>query len=343
MRKMLNVLYVTNPDAYLSRDGENVVVRVGEEEKFRVPSHNLEGIVCFGHRGASHSLLGMCAEKGICFTFLNEYGRFMARVEGPVSGNVLLRKQQYRLSDDLRQSARIASFFVTGKVANARTILSRALRDHPENVNMERLTKTIDEMTLILFKIQKSESLDEIRGLEGIAANMYFGSFNDMITAQKDSFYMNERTRRPPLDNLNSLLSFAYTLLVHETRSALESVGLDPAVGFLHRDRPGRPSLALDLMEELRPYLADRAILTLINRRQVTGDGFKKSEAGGIFMKDNVRKEVLTGWQSRKAEEITHPFLNEKIEIGLIPYTQALLLARFIRGDIESYPPFFCK
>ena len=343
MKRMLNVLYVVNPEAYLSRDGENIVVSVETEEKLRVPAHNLESIIYFGHRGASYALLGMCAEKGICFTFLNDYGKFLARVEGPVSGNVLLRKQQYKYSDDKKMSAKIASFFIIGKIANAKTVLSRALRDHPENINKEKLPKAIDGLKAMLFKVQNSDNLDEIRGFEGMAANIYFENFNDMITCQKESFYMNGRSRRPPLDNLNALLSFIYTLLVHDSRSALESVGLDPAVGFLHRDRPGRPSLALDLMEELRPYIADRLVATLINRQQVTGDGFTQREGCGIFMKETTRKDILSAWQKRKAEEIIHPFLNEKIEVGLIPYVQALLLARFIRGDIESYPPFFCK
>lgn len=343
MRKLLNVLYVTTADSYLGRDGENVVVRVGEEEKFRVPAHNLEGIVYFGHRGASHSLLGMCAEKGICFTFLNDHGRFLARVEGPVSGNVLLRKKQYRISDDKNESVKIARMFIIAKIANARAVLSRALRDHPENTNTEKLKKVMDDMSLMIFKTEKNNNLDELRGIEGMASHLYFSVFNELIVAQKDEFYFTERSRRPPKDNINALLSFVYTLLVHDCRSALETVGLDPAVGFLHRDRPGRPSLALDLMEELRPYIADRLVLSLINRQQVTSGSFTESEGGGIFMKDAARRTLLESWQKRKSEELTHPFLDEKLEAGLIAYSQALLLARYMRGDLDAYPPFFCK
>jgi CRISPR-associated protein Cas1 len=343
MRKLLNVLYVTTPEAYLTRDGENIVIKVEDEEKFRVPCHNLEGIVYFGHRGASYAVLGMCAEKGICFTFLNPHGRFIARVEGPVSGNVLLRKKQYRLSDDKAESAKIAKLFVMAKISNARAVLSRVIRDHPENTNVAKVKSAMDDMSLMIFKAEKNTDLEQIRGIEGMAAHLYFSVFNELIVAQKDGFYFHERSRRPPKDNINALLSFVYTLLVHECRSALETVGLDPAVGFLHRDRPGRPSLALDLMEELRPYIADRIVLSLINRQQVTPDSFTASEGGGIYMKDGARKALLETWQKRKAEEITHPFLDEKIEVGLIPYAQALLMARYMRGDIECYPPFFSK
>lgn len=343
MRKLLNVLYVTSPDAYLSRDGENVVVRVKEEEKFRVPAHNLEGIVYFGHSSLSHALLGMCAEKGICLSFLNEYGRFLARAEGPVSGNILLRKKQYRVSDDKAESAKIAKRFVLAKITNAKSILSRAIRDHAENNDSERLRKVITDLQYLITKVEINNDLEEIRGFEGISAQLYFSVFNELVVAQKEDFCFTERSRRPPKDKVNALLSFLYTLLVHDCRSALETVGLDPAAGFLHRDRPGRPSLALDLMEELRSYLADRVVLSLINRQQVSPESFTISETGGIILKDKARKTVLETWQKRKSEEIVHPFLDEKIEVGLIPYAQALLLARHLRGDLESYPPFFCK
>ncbi len=343
MRKLLNVLYVTTPEAYLSKDGENIVVKKDDQECFRIPAHNLEGIVYFGQKGISHAVLGMCAEKGICVSILTPNGNFLARVEGPVSGNVLLRKQQYRLSDDKIQSSKIARLFVIAKISNARNILGRAIRDHSDSVNKEKIKKVMDDMSLMIFKLEKNEDLEEIRGIEGMASYAYFSVFNEMIVAQKEDFYFKERSRRPPKDNINALLSFVYTLLVHECRSALETVGLDPAVGFLHRDRPGRPSLALDLMEELRTYIADRIVLSLINRQQITKNSFTASEGGGIYINDAARKSLLETWQKRKVEEITHPFLDEKIEIGLIPYTQALLLARFIRGDIDNYPPFFCK
>jgi CRISPR-associated protein Cas1 len=343
MRKLLNILYVTTPEAYLSRDGDNVVVKIEEEERFRVPAHNLEGIIYFGHRGASHSLIGMCAERGICMTFLTPNGKFLARVEGPVSGNVLLRKKQYKISEDKLESAKLARLFVMAKITNARTILSRVTRDHADNANVEKIKKIMNDMTTMIYKVERNNNLEEIRGIEGVASYLYFSVFNELIVAQKDDFYFKERTRRPPKDNINALLSFAYTLLVHECRSALETVGLDPAVGFLHRDRPGRPSLALDLMEELRAYVADRVVLSLINRQQITRESFEKSEGGEIRINDAAKKILLETWQKRKLEEITHPFLNEKIEIGLIPYCQSLLLARFMRGDIEIYPPFFCR
>ena len=267
----------------------------------------------------------------------------MARVEGPVSGNVLLRKKQYRISDDPAESAKIAKMFIIAKISNARTVLARVIRDHPENCDAERIKKVMDDMSLMIYKAEKNGNLEELRGIEGMASHLYFSAFNELIVAQKEGFCFTERSRRPPKDNINALLSFVYTLLVHECRSALETVGLDPAVGFLHRDRPGRPSLALDLMEELRPYMGDRTALSLINRQQLTPECFTASEGGGIYMSDSARKALLETWQKRKAEEITHPFLEEKIEVGLIPYTQALLLARYMRGDIESYPPFLCK
>ncbi len=343
MRKLLNVLYVTTPETYLSKDGENIVVKKDEQEYFRIPVHNLEGIVYFGQKGISHAVLGMCAERGICVSILTPNGNFLARVEGPVSGNVLLRKQQYRLSDDKIQSAKIARLFVMAKISNAKNVLGRAIRDHADCVNEEKIKKVINDMNLMIYKLEKNENLDEIRGLEGMASYAYFSVFNEMIVAQKEDFYFKERSRRPPKDKINALLSFVYTLLVHECRAALETVGLDPAVGFLHRDRPGRPSFALDLMEELRAYLADRIVLSLINRQQVTKDSFTVSEAEGIYINDTAKKILLETWQKRKTEEINHPFLDEKIEVGLIPYSQALLLARFIRGDIDDYPPFFCK
>ncbi len=343
MRKILNVLYVTSTDAYLSKDGENVVVRMNEEDKFRIPVHNLEGIVCFGYRGASPAILGMCAEKGVCFTFLNAQGRFLARVEGPVSGNVLLRKKQYKISDNENESSGMAKLFVMAKITNARAVLSRVIRDHPEKTDTEKIKKAMDEMTLMIYKVKRNEQLNEIRGIEGRASHLYFSLFNELIIAQKDEFYFTERSRRPPKDNINALLSFVYTLLVHDCRAALEAVGLDPAVGFLHRDRPGRPSLALDLMEELRPYIADRLVLSLINRQQITTASFKVSEGKGVRMKEGARRALLKTWQKRKSEVITHPFLDEKIEVGLIPYAQALLLARYMRGDLEKYPPFFCR
>lgn len=343
MRKLLNVLYVTTPEAYLHRDGENVVVRVGEDEQARVPIHILEGIVSFGYTGASPALMALCVERGVTLSFLTENGRFLARVEGPVSGNVLLRRQQYRLSDDRYASARLAATCVIGKVSNCRTVLQRALRDHQRRVNNVQLSSATDRMANQLKRLQNDNELDTVRGIEGEAAQLYFSCFSNLVLEEKEDFSINGRSRRPPRDKMNALLSFLYTLLVHECRSALETVGLDPAVGFLHRDRPGRPSLALDLMEELRPILADRLALSLVNRKQISGNGFSKNESGGVVMDPQTKRIVLTAWQKRKREEMIHPYLEIKIPLGLLPYVQALLLARYIRGDLDGYPVFLWK
>lgn len=343
MRKMLNVLYVTNPEAYLAKDGENLVVRVQEDEVFRTPIHYLEGIVTFGYMGASPALLGMCAEKGVAVTFLTGSGRHMATVHGSPRGNVLLRRKQYRWADSEPDSARLASMFVIGKIANCRTVLRRFISDYGNKAETGEIEEAGKMMARNVIRLGSGPGLDEVRGIEGESARRYFSVLDQLIVSQKDHFYIRGRNRRPPLDNMNALLSFLYSLLLHETRAALESVGLDPYVGFLHRDRPGRAGLALDLMEEFRPYLADRLALSLINRRQVTGDEFVRKESGGVIMKDSARKTVIEAWQKRKREEITHPFLEEKIPAGLLPYAQALLLARHLRGDLDSYPPFVWK
>lgn len=343
MRKLLNVLYVTTPDAYLARDNDNVTVRVEDEVKVRIPIHNLEGIVAFGHCGASPALMALCAESGVALTFLSENGRFMARVSGRVSGNVLLRRRQYRWADSEEESLRIAASFIIGKITNSRTVLLRAVRDHEAVISSEAVRNAAVELAERLRWVGTSESLDDLRGLEGDAARAYFGVFDHLILTSKDEFYLRDRNRRPPQDNMNAILSFLYALLTHDVQAALETVGLDPQVGFLHRDRPGRPSLALDLMEELRPVLADRLALSLVNRKQVAPGGFVRTESGGILMDDETRKGVIAAWQTRKREEIVHPYLNEKIEVGLIPYAQAVLLARYLRGDLDGYPPFFWK
>lgn len=343
MRHLLNTLYVTTQGAYLARDGETVAVRVEHETRLRVPLHTLGGIVCFGQVSCSPPLMQLCAERGVRISFLSENGRFWARVEGPVSGNVLLRRQQYRWADDLGQSAEIARAVVTAKIANQRTVLLRALRDHQGMAAGSEVKAAGDELGRTLAVLQKPHSLDSVRGMEGDAARRYFGVFDHLIVARKEEFFFQERSRRPPLDNMNALLSFLYTLLVHDIRSALETVGLDPAVGFLHRDRPGRPSLALDLMEELRPVLADRLALSLVNRQQVKGKGFKTTETGAVVMDDETRKEVLVAYQKRKQEELQHPFIDEKVALGLLPYVQALLLSRYLRGDLDGYPPYLWK
>lgn len=341
MRRLLNTLYVTMPDAYLACDGENVVIRVKEETKFRVPIHNLESIICFGFAGASPKLMYLCSERGVALAFLNEYGKFMGRVTGGISGNVLLRRAQYRWADDTAVSGRLAKRFIAAKIVNSRALLHRVRRDHPESVDTLALNKAISWLGGTLDRLDKAADGNAIRGVEGEAAQVYFTNFNQLILNQKEEFTLITRNRRPPTDRINALLSFLYTLLAHDVTAALESVGLDPQVGFLHRERPGRPSLALDVMEELRPHFADRLAVTLINRKQISADGFIVKENGAVIMEDETRKEVLTAWQKRKQEEITHPYLEEKISLGLVPYVQALLLARHIRGDMEDYPPFF--
>jgi len=343
LRKLLNVLYVTTPDAYLARDNENVAVRVEDDIKVRVPIHNLEGIVAFGHCGASPALMALCAESGVALTFLSENGRFMARVSGRVTGNVLLRRRQYRWADSEEESRRLAASFIIGKIANSRTVLLRAVRDHEAVIESEAVRNAAAELAERLRRVEASRALEDLRGLEGDAARAYFGVFDHLILTNKDEFYLRDRNRRPPRDNMNAILSFLYALLAHDVQAALESVGLDPQVGFLHRDRPGRPSLALDLIEELRSVLADRLALSLVNRKQVASGGFVRTESGGVLMDDETRKAVIAAWQTRKREEIVHPYLNEKIEIGLIPYAQSVLLARHLRGDLDGYPPFFWK
>ena len=331
------------PDSYLACDGENVLIKVNDEVKFRVPVHNLEGIICFGFAGASPKLMYLCSERGVALSFLTAYGKFMGRVTGNISGNVLLRRTQYRWSDDVDTSTRLSRRFIAAKIINSRAVLHRVLRDHSEVVDNESLQTALQWLANMPNRLERANNGDEIRGVEGEAARIYFSNFNQLILNQKDDFHMEDRNRRPPTDYINALLSFLYTLLTHEVVAALESVGLDPQVGFLHRERPGRPSLALDIMEELRPHFADRLAVTLINRNQISAKGFIKKENGAVVMDDDTRKEVLTAWQKRKQEEIIHPYLEKKIPLGLVPYVQAMLLARHMRGDLEDYPPFFWK
>jgi CRISPR-associated protein Cas1 len=338
----LNTLYVTTPESYLARDGENILIIRNEEVVFRTPVHNLEAVVCFCYPGASPAVLGLCAERGITVSFFTPQGKFLARVEGPQSGNVLLRRRQYRLADEENVSPDVARYFISAKILNCRAVLQRGRRDHPERVG-EDIERSIALLGNSARKVFIAKNLDDIRGIEGEAAQRYFTELDHLILEQKQDFFMHSRSKRPPLDNVNALLSFFYTLLVHECRSALESVGLDPAVGFLHRDRPGRPSLALDLMEELRPYLADRMVLSLINRKQICKEDFVLMENGAVLVTDEARKALLNAWQKRKQEEIIHPYLEEKVMVGLLPYTQALLLARYLRGDLDAYPGFVMK
>ncbi len=343
MRKLMNILYVTSPDAYLSLDGENVVVLVEEKEKIRVPLHNLEGIVTFGYTGASPALMGQCAKRNLALSFLTKNGRFLGRLTGESKGNVVLRREQYHIADKTEQKLEIAKNCIIGKVYNSRSVINRGIRDHEERIDKERFQLVSAQLKKSLQMIRKALSLEELRGYEGEAASRYFSVMNDLILQQKGDFYFHNRNKRPPLDNVNAMLSFVYTLLAHDVAAALETVGLDSYVGFLHTDRPGRISLALDIMEELRSVFADRFVISLINRRMVNANGFEKQENGAVIMKDETRKEILKNWQERKQDKIKHPFLEESMEWGLVPYVQAMLLARFIRGDIDGYPPFLWK
>lgn len=341
MKKLGNVLYITTPEAYLSLDGENVVVKKDEHSATRLPLHNLENIVCFNYQGVSPALMGACADRHIGLTFLRPSGRFLARLTGRVQGNVLLRKKQYDLSGKEQPSVAIAAGFLLGKIANSRKVIERAMRDHALLVDVPALRNGSDFLKGTLKAIQVSETLEELRGLEGSAARQYFRIFGQLIVQQREDFEFDRRSRRPPRDNMNAILSYLYTILTYEVASALETVGLDPYVGFLHVDRPGRPSLALDMMEELRPVFVDRLALSLVNRKQISGKGFVQKESGGILMDDETRKAVLSAWQGRKQEQIVHPYLKERIPFGLIPHAQAMLLARYLRGDLDAYPPFF--
>ena len=346
MKRILNTLFVTTQGAYLSKEGDTVQVMVEREKKLQVPIHTLSQIICFGNVSASPFLMGLCGSNNVLLSFLTENGKFLARVHGPVSGNVLLRQQQYRIADSDDQSATVARNCVIAKIANYRNVIMRAVRDKPERDGADKLKQAAGYMSHSLGILENTKAIDIIRGLEGEAAKTYFDVFNYLISSDipdYEHFIIESRNRRPPLDNTNALLSFVYTLLAHDVASALEAVGLDPAVGFLHRPRPGRPSLALDIMEELRAYLADRLVLSLINRQQVRAKGFTKTESGAVTMDDDTRKQVLVSWQKRKQDELTHPFTSEKISIGLLPHVQAMMLARSVRGDLEEYPPFFWK
>ena len=343
MKKLLNTLYVTIPETYLSLDGENVVILKEKQELGRVPLHNIERIMTFGYMGVSPALMGKCVEQGIELVFMTAYGKFLARVEGGINGNVLLRREQFRTADDKNKSLKIARNMIIGKIYNSRQVLLRVLRDHGLRVDQEVFRKKADFLQEALQKCKDVKDIDSLRGIEGECASVYFSVFDDMILQQKKEFCFSVRSKRPPLDNVNALLSFSYSLCTSMCASALEAVGLDPYVGFMHTDRPGRRSLALDLVEEFRAWFCDRFVLMLINKKVVNAGDFEKREDGAILLNEKGRKEVLQAWQKRKSEEIKHPFLDEKIEWGMLPYTQALLLARYIRGDLDAYPVFMWK
>ncbi|MGE4402373.1 MAG: type I-C CRISPR-associated endonuclease Cas1c [Desulfobulbus sp.] len=342
MKKHLNTLFVTTQGAYLAKDGETVAVRIEGKTVLRVPVHTLESLVCFGNVGCSPFLMGMCGERKVGLSFLSEKGRFLARVQGPTSGNVLLRREQYRRADDPEFSAAVARACVLGKIANSRTVLLRALRDHGDKVDQNLMQEAVDRLGAATRRLQEGLELDSVRGVEGDAARVYFGAFDHLIIRDKEHFYMRQRSRRPPLDRVNCLLSFLYTLVLHDIRSAVEAVGLDPAVGYLHRDRPGRAGLALDLMEEFRP-LADRLAVSLVNLGQLRRGDFDTSDGGAVRMSDDARKTLLMAYQKRKQEEMVHPFLEEKMTLGLFFHIQALLFARYLRGELDGYPPVIWK
>lgn len=343
MKRLQNTLYVTTPEAYLSLDGETVVVRNDDDVLGRVPLHNLEAIVSFGYRGVSPALMRACTERNIGLCFLSRHGRFLARVSGPVQGNVLLRTEQYRTADDRERALPIAKMFLTGKLYNSRWLLEHFRRDHSQRLDLAAVGAGIDQIKSTLQLLPEAADHDILRGIEGSAAKAYFSVFPQLILRNAQDFPFAGRSRRPPLDPVNAMLSFAYTLLGNEIAGALESVGLDPAVGFLHTLRPGRASLALDLLEELRAPLADRFVLSQINLGAITRKDFAQKENGAYYLTDDARRAFLAAWQKRKQEQLTHPFLKEKIVWGLVPYTQAMLLARYLRGDLDAYPPFLWK
>ena len=340
MRKLLNTLYVTTPEAYLSKDGLNVVVSVKQQEVFRIPAINIEGIVTFGYMGASPGLMKLCSDSGISLTFLSPNGRFISRVQGATRGNVLLRKAQYALSDDEEWSLHVAQLMIAAKIQNYRNVLRRYIRDYGECLEVEEAVKMLDANKR---DVLDAEDKTKLMGFEGIASNAYFEVLPNLILNQKESFPFNGRNRRPPKDAVNAMLSLADTLIANDCTAALETVGLDPYVGFLHALRPGRTSLALDMMEEFRAYLGDRFVLSLINKRQITPKDFLYQGDNGVVMTDNGRKTFITAWQNRKRETLIHPYLNEKVEIGLLPYVQAMMLARYVRKDIDNYPVFLIK
>ncbi len=340
MRKLLNTLYITTPESYLSKDGMNVVVSVNQQEVFRIPVINIEGIVTFGYMGASPGLMKLCTDNNVSLTFLSPNGRFVSRIQGQTRGNVLLRKTQYQLAEDEQWTLHVAQVMIGGKIQNYRNILRRYIRDYGDNKEVETVANALDS-----FKRDAFQATDKAQliGVEGMAANRYFEVLPLLMTQQQEGFPFTGRNRRPPKDAVNAMLSLAYTLITNDITAALETVGLDPYVGFLHTLRPGRASLSLDMVEELRAYLGDRFVLSLINRRQITPNDFLYQGERGVVLTDNGRRTFLTAWQNRKKETIVHPYLNEKIPVGLIPHAQAMLLARYMRNDIDDYPVFLIK
>ncbi len=343
MRKLLNTLYITTEDAYATLDGENIVVQVKGDIKGRFPLHILEGIYMFSYAGASPALIGKCEQYHIDLVFCTPGGRFLAKPCGRTTGNVLLRREQYRIADDEIRSCQIARNMILGKIMNQRQVIQRALRDHPDRVNVPELKDRAEKLRDALPNIEKVDNITSLRGLEGAAAIHYFYSMDDMILRDKEHFFFHGRNRRPPRDNVNAILSYIYMMVTSMCQSALETVGLDPYVGFMHTDRAGRASLALDLVEELRPCLADRFALTVINNGEITDRDFIHQDSGAVILNEEGRGKLQQVWQKKKQDKMTHPYLKEKIEWGLVPYVQAMLLARYIRGDLDGYPPFIWR
>lgn len=343
MRRFLNTLYVTTQKTYLHKKGEAIEVIVDSKIIASIPMINLDSIVCFGNIYVSPFLLGACPEHNITISFLSETGKYLARVQGPVAGNVLLRKQQYRISDNELKSLEVAKYFIIGKIANQKTVLQRAVRDHSEKIDVDKVKDAIVILNRNIEKIENISDLEKLRGIEGDSAEIYFSVFDELITSQKEDFKFDKRNRRPPLDNINAMLSYAYTLLYHDMISVLECVGLDPAVGFMHRDRPGRLSLALDLMEEFRSFFADRIVLSLINRNEITKNDFEITASGAVLMLDETKKKLINAYQKKKETIITHPFVEKKMHLAILFHTQARLLARYVRGDIDGYPVYIWK
>lgn len=343
MKRHLNTLFISTEGAYLAKEGQALTVRVANKVVLRAPIHNLDGVVCFGYIGCSPWAMALCAENDVSITMMSEHGRLLGRITGFTSGNVLLRREQYRQADDERASVDLARSMILAKIANSRAVLLRTARDRASSPDATRLQSAAASLAQSLIQAQGAASLDQLRGVEGEAGREYFAVFGSLLADPNGGFEFNGRSRRPPRDNVNCLLSFLYSMLTHDARSACESAGLDPQVGFLHRDRPGRPSLALDLIEELRAFLADRLALSLINRKQVDPSGFIMSETGAVTMTDATRKTVLIAYQKRKQDELLHPYINERTSVGLIVHLQARLLARRLRGDLDAYPAFFWK
>lgn len=343
MKKILNTLYIFSQNKYLALDGENIVIKEEGKIVARLPLHNLQAIVTAGYNGVSPGLLGKCAEKQIDVVFLSYSGRFMARLVGKRYGNVFLRRKQYRVADNHYESLEIAKNFIIGKIYNERWVMERGKRDYPLRIDVERIENISENLKNSLEVIEFCENMESLRGIEGEAASTYFSGLDLLILNQKNDFKFIRRNKRPPMDSVNAMLSFAYTLLANDCASALEAVGLDPYVGFMHVDRSGRPSLALDLMEELRSVVADRFVISLINKNMVKSKDFQKKENGAVLMGDKCRSEFIKAWQKSKTVEIKHPYLKEKVQWGMVPYVQALLLARLLRGDLDGYPPFLWK